>query len=227
MTPVTAPLLDSGVASVGGMVYTFSGVSTGAIVATSYKYNPATNAWTTIAPLPAAREQPSAVSDGTYIYILGGADTTGATTTTMYRYDPVANTWTPLAPSPDQHYLGPAVYSPVTNKVYNFGGFGASGVTNVTRIYDIATNSWSTGAPMLQTLSDEAAVYYNGRVYVAGGWNGRGPALDLYAYDIANRLTRVRRASDGLTVARYFYDSLDRRIRKTVTNSFTFTAAGP
>lgn len=40
-----------------------------------------------------------------------------------------------------------------------------------------------------------------------------------YDYDAANRLTRVRRLSDGVVVARYYYDALDRRIRKTVTNS--------
>ena len=75
MVPI--PVMDQAAASVNGIVYSFSGVSNGALVANSYKYDPSTNTWTAIAPLTVALEAPVAVSDGTrYIYILGG--TTGA-----------------------------------------------------------------------------------------------------------------------------------------------------
>ena len=72
--PYPITILDNAAASVGGFVYSFSGVSGGLLVPNSYKYDPTANTWTPIAPLPAAREQASAVSDGTNIYIMGGAD---------------------------------------------------------------------------------------------------------------------------------------------------------
>ena len=43
------------------------------------------------------------------------------------------------------------VYSPLNNKVYAFGGIDNISIGtayNLTRIYDIATGTWSTGAPM-------------------------------------------------------------------------------
>ena len=57
-------------ASVGGNLYSFAGVSNGLVVANSYKFDGTT--WTAIAPLPVALEWPVAVTNGTDIYIVGG-----------------------------------------------------------------------------------------------------------------------------------------------------------
>jgi N-acetylneuraminic acid mutarotase len=101
------------------------------------------------------------------------------------KYNPSTNTYTPLAPSPDQHFLGQGVYNPSNNKIYIPGGFGAAGQTNTMRIYDIASNTWTTGAPMPAAESDMATMIYNGIVYVAAGYNG-GASSALYAYNIAS-----------------------------------------
>src|SRR6266480_8034074 len=73
-------------------------------------------------------------------------------------------------------------------KIYNIGGFDAVGQpTNTTRIYDIATNTWSTSAPMPAALSEMATAYFNGKIYVAGGYDGTSvPVNTLYIYDIAS-----------------------------------------
>jgi N-acetylneuraminic acid mutarotase len=86
-----------------------------------------------------------------------------------------------LASSPDQHFLSQAVL--YNNKIYNIGGF--PGPTSTTRIYDIGTNTWTTGAPMPVALSDMATTLWNGTIYVAGGYNGSGGVSTLYAYNIA------------------------------------------
>src|ERR1700686_2204875 len=70
------------------------------------------------------------------------------------------------------------------SKIYNIGVFGASGQTNTTRIYDIGTNSWTTGAPLPDSVSDLATGYWNGNIYVAAGYNG-GATSALYIYNIA------------------------------------------
>ena len=100
------------------------------------------------------------------------------------RYDPATNTYTTLAPSPDPHFLGQGVYDPSNNKIYIPDGFGASGQSQVMRIYDIASNTWTTGATPPAALSDLATMYYNGKVYMAAGYNGAATNA-LYAYDIA------------------------------------------
>ena len=75
---IPALILDEAVTSVGGNLYVFGGVQGGAIAAASFKFDGTT--WTSIAPLPspapsgtAGLEYASAVTDGTNIYILGGA----------------------------------------------------------------------------------------------------------------------------------------------------------
>ena len=64
---------------------------------------------------------------------------------------------------------------PTTNKIYVFGGEDAvSGVnTNATRIYDIASNSWSAGTPMPDVRSFMGSGYNsaNGKIYLVSGYN--------------------------------------------------------
>ena len=56
-----------------------------------------------------------------------------------------------------------------------------------TRIYDIATNTWTTGAPIPEPtgLTDHMTAYSNGKIYVAGGYNGSAVLNTLRIYDIA------------------------------------------
>jgi Kelch motif protein len=51
-----------------------------------------------------------------------------------------------FAPMPDAVSSVSAVYYPPTNKIYIFGGSG--GISNATRIYDIASDTWTAGASM-------------------------------------------------------------------------------
>ena len=77
--------------------------------------------------------------------------------------------------------------TPSGAKIYNIAGFGLGIQTNTTRIYDIAANSWTTGAPLPEGngLSDHATAYWNGKIYVAGGYNGAATNA-LHIYDIAS-----------------------------------------
>lgn len=81
---------------------------------------------------------------------------------------------------------GSPTCTPSGGKIYNIAGFTLGGQTNTTRIYDIAANSWTTGAPLPTMLSDHATAYWNGKIYVAGGYNGSGAVNTLYIYDIAS-----------------------------------------
>jgi N-acetylneuraminic acid mutarotase len=72
-------------------------------------------------------------------------------------------------------------------KIYVFGGCrGGSSFSNEVDIYDVATNTWTTGSPM---PTPRAAFYrvgiVNDNVYVIGGWNGGGPLPNNEVYSIS------------------------------------------
>jgi N-acetylneuraminic acid mutarotase len=159
-------------------------------------------AWQYINPLPAHSVYgAAATSNGTYAYVAGGYSFDTLTDLNVFRrFDPVANAWTVLAPMPDaQATMGSAVYSPVNNKVYVFGGESAvfPGVfSNATRIYDIASDTWSAGANMPEVRHFMASGYYNGKIYLVAGYNTgnvTGAKAQVWEYDpVANTFNTTR-----------------------------------
>ena len=93
----------------------------------------------------------------------------------------------PPCGSPTPTPTGTPTCTPSNSKIYNIAGFGASGQTTTTRIYDITTNTWTTGAPIPEAtgLTDHMTAYANGKIYVAGGYNGTAVLNTLRIYDIA------------------------------------------
>jgi hypothetical protein len=114
-------------------------------------------------------------SDGTLAYEGGGYSfSVGDNINEFGKFDPVANTWTPLAPVPDLNNAeASGVYAPNVNKLFVFGGeeVNFATVVNTTRIYDIATDTWSTGAPMPDVRAFMASGYFNGKIYLVGGYS--------------------------------------------------------
>src|SRR5580704_16945033 len=108
--------------------------------------------WTVAAPVAVDHYGGFMDSDGTFAYEGGGYSfSAGGTIPQFGKFDPVANTWTPLAPVPDlTNAEASGVYAPNVNKLFVFGGDDPTSgtVVNITRIYDISTNTWSTGANM-------------------------------------------------------------------------------
>src|SRR5882757_3288230 len=170
--------LDMPVVGLGSNMYAFAGVTGGAIVATSNKFDGTT--WSAIASTPQALEFPSAVTDGTDIYIMGGAAAgTGAPQNTNYRYNVATNTYTTLAPSPTSVWSQSAVY--LAGKIYKIGGIGAAPSTAVD-IYTIATNTWTSGAAYPIASGFVSAITQGGFIYAAGGIGAAG-TTKTYRYD--------------------------------------------
>jgi N-acetylneuraminic acid mutarotase len=154
--------------------------------------------WALVASMPLDLYGAAGASDGTYSYHAGGYSfTTFNNLNSLYRYDPVANSWTTLAPMPTAAIMPSAVYYPTTNKIYVFGGEDANTGTNfnITRIYNIATNTWTTGANMPDVRSFMASGYNsaNGKIYLVSGYNTGtvdSAQPDTWEYDpVANTFT--------------------------------------
>ncbi len=92
-------------------------------------------------------------------------------------------TWTTLAPVPSPTE-GMTVGG--VGKI-NIGAYGSSGEdTNLTRLYNITTDSWSSGASGLGSARSEAAygdTTHAGFLYVIGGESGGMVQSDLQRYD--------------------------------------------
>ena len=117
---------------------------------------------------------------------------------------PKPGTWTSLAPVPHR-FIGVEGMSVavVGNRIIAALGFDA-GDTSTTRIYDIASNSWSFGAGAPGTSSEGAGVSHGGLFYSAGG-RFIGSRNDLWAYDPASDtwsiLAPMNQARTGLAIA--------------------------
>jgi N-acetylneuraminic acid mutarotase len=151
---------------------------------------PCSSAWRERTPVPYRAAAMFAVSDGIHVYIGGGASDDFHDD--LWQYDPGSDSWTPLAASPDAHGSSQAVY--FEGKIYSIGGFVSnSATTDLTRIYDIDTNTWSLkAARMPQPLGAMATALWNGVIYIAGGYlPGLGVVDTLYAYDIASDTWRT------------------------------------
>src|SRR5947199_438202 len=155
------------VASVGGNVYSFGGIVNNTAITNAYKYSPASNTWTPIAPLPEPRAWFSGTTDGTYIYLLGGEDQNFNTTATLWRYDPISNTYnTGLPPYTIPTYVHACAY--LNGKIYRIAG-RAIGTDFHVEVYDIATNTWSMAANYPVANHSLMAVALGGYIYGAGG----------------------------------------------------------
>jgi N-acetylneuraminic acid mutarotase len=106
-------------------------------------YDPATNSWRRIAPLPAPRGGASVVWDGHEILVVGGA--AGRTAARVgFAYDPATNRWRRLPPMDSGRIGAAAVWT--GSRLLLWGGTTSPGGTAVPRhgvAYDPRTNSWS------------------------------------------------------------------------------------
>ena len=156
--------------------------------------------WTAVAPFPVPDVYgAAATSNGTSAWLAGGYSFSASSDVNNFRrYDLGSNTWTTLAPMPDIISNASAVYSPINNKVYVFGGGNATSgvVSNATRIYDVAAGTWSAGTNMPDVRGFMAKGYFNGKIYLVGGYStgNISPAFaQVWEYDpIANTFNTTR-----------------------------------
>ena len=157
-------------------------------IATLEGYNPATDTWVTLAPMPTARWHLSAATVNGVIYFIGGqarstlpggcVDVVGK----VEAYDPVTKLWTTRqSMSVPRYDTGIAV---ANNKIYVFGGNDGSGVPRKTvEVYDPATNAWASLSDMPTGRFAPAVGVVNNLVYVIGGFDGTNGNTQVEAYN--------------------------------------------
>ncbi len=192
------PVHHAALAAVNGKIYVMGGFvapATKAIplgaawepVADAYEFNPATDSWKALAPLPGKRGAAIAAEVGGKIYVIGGATTMDGDKAPFFTafgpakvlgtndvYDPATNKWESRNPMsvPRNHAFGGVV----NGKIYVIGGRTGHGFilsatnTDVVEEYDPASNAWSMPKERMPTARSGGASGTDGRlIYVAGG----------------------------------------------------------
>ncbi|MCT7657441.1 serine/threonine-protein kinase [Mycobacterium deserti] len=141
--------------------------------------------WTDAADLPTPREHLAAVSDGAYVYTLGGrflsADENSAA---FERFDPAAGTWEKLPdlPTPRGSY-GAAL---VDGRIVAVGGEEPTRVLATVEMYDIATGKWRSLAPINTPVHGQVVAAVGSTLYCIGGADRPthdGPVATVEALD--------------------------------------------
>ncbi|MDX6330572.1 MAG: hypothetical protein QOI83_2955, partial [Streptomycetaceae bacterium] len=176
------PIMDNGVATINGKVYSVGGSDGLAITAKSYVYDPGTQAWNAIATMSTAREAPQAAAVNGKLYVFGGWNSNGNPVATTEIYDPTSDTWTTGASNPKPY--ASAGVSVLDGKIYLVGGCDStcSGTTDV-QVYDTASNTWSSAHAYPEPTAWLGCGAIRGQVYCAGGSAGTATSKRTYAYD--------------------------------------------
>src|SRR6188474_1375261 len=125
----------------------------------AWQYDPATDSWKSLPPVPTKRGSAVAAEVGGKIYTIGGA-------TTMEGR--VLNDSNGRLESKDPF----------------FTAFGPARVLSVNEVYDPATNKWETRQPMSVPRNHAFGAAVNGKIYVIGGRTGQAFILTATNTDV-------------------------------------------
>jgi N-acetylneuraminic acid mutarotase len=195
--PMPLPSHHLALAEYNGKIYSFGGFklpASGEIawepINNSWEYNPATDTWKALKPMPSKRGGGAAAVVNGKIYVIGGAGvhpgskdvpllmgpngTPHRSVGTVQEYDIASDTWRERSPMPTarNHF----VVAAVSGKIYAIGGRLASAFvslgsdTDVVEEYDPATDLW--GVPRARMSTPRASMVWGvhgGRIYIVGG----------------------------------------------------------
>jgi N-acetylneuraminic acid mutarotase len=147
-------------------------------------YNPATDKWRRIAPLPAPRGGGNAVWDGREILVVGGAAGRSAARV-GFAYNPATNRWRRLPPMDSGRIGAAAVWT--GSRLLLWGGTTSPGSSAVPRhgvAYDPRTNSWAPLPQAPLTGRQQPTAVWTGRSMIT--WGG-GTKTDGAVFTLGRR----------------------------------------
>ncbi len=162
---------ETGVAALGGRIYVLGGFNDSlAIVPRVEAYDPATEEWSGVAPLPIPMHHANTAVVGERLYVLG-ALITGLFTAIgdSYVYDPATNSWTQLTSMPLGTERGASGTAVIGTKIYVAGGFRRNASVADFSAYDTAKDSWEVLPGLDEPRDHLIAAAAGEKFYAVGG----------------------------------------------------------
>ncbi|MCK5115546.1 MAG: hypothetical protein KAR44_03035 [Candidatus Aegiribacteria sp.] len=176
------------VSVVDGKIYAIGG-QTGSFMegytATDYveEYDPATDTWTELSPLPTSRGWGGSAVCSDTIFVFGGYDPeVEETGMEVEKFYPATGTWSsdPLMPMYRETFS--CIY--MNGLIYIIGGWD----NDLVQAYDPAAKTWTEPAPMLTGRGASGVCSFGDCIIVAGG-RGGPEAVEAYCYDSDSWIT--------------------------------------
>lgn len=124
--------------------------------------------WTEAADLPTPREHLAAVSDGVYVYTVGGrALSADENSAAFERFDPASGNWETLPDMPTPRGSYGAAY--IDGRIVAVGGEEPTRVLATVEMYDTATRKWTTVAPINTPVHGQVVAAVGSTLYCIGG----------------------------------------------------------
>jgi len=207
------PLHHTSQAELDGKIYMFGGFAAGQAEGLGWKpsdaaslYDPVSDTWTELPPLPTPRGSPIAVALAGKLYVIGGGAMPAGKPPaplgfasphqvlgTVEVFDPASKSWSKAAdmPTPRNHIAG---IGAVAGKIHVIGGrigsvfMSAADNLDIVETYDPATNSWSAPRARMPTpRSGGGWGVYSDKIYCGAGElrddRMLGAVKSLEAYD--------------------------------------------
>ena len=162
-------------AVLNGKIYVLGGLNQSGVSTNNVEvYNPATDSWASVQPLPLATDHNNAAVAAGKLYSLNGNRT--------FLYDPIGNSWAQVATMNFPHGRTAAV-GVINDKIYVAGGMGVGMTQRELEVFDPLTNTWTNRAPMSVGRNHCAGGVINGKFYVVGGRDSAQAPTALEVYD--------------------------------------------
>jgi N-acetylneuraminic acid mutarotase len=186
-----------------GKIYVIGGLARGLEASTlNQQYDPVTDTWREMAPMPFPLSHPNAAALNNRIYVIGGFLSqvhVGAQEKAL-EYDPAADRWRVLAPlKVPRGSIGVAA---VNGRIHAIGGRTWDRVTSAAHeVYDPATNSWTDAAALPRARDHFGIAVADGRIHVFGGRINL-PTDNTNQHDIYDPATNAWTSGPPLPTAR-------------------------
>ncbi|MCE9622002.1 MAG: hypothetical protein K8R99_06650 [Actinomycetia bacterium] len=143
---------------------------------------PATGVWSTEPSTLRARSAHAVVVADGAIFALAGTDEDGDPLLDVERFD--GTNWSVATQLPGKGVNAPSVAA-VDGHIYLIGGFATTSSRPVdeVHVYEPATSTWTTAAPLPTASGGHAAVVLDGLIHVVGGGTSQSTIADHVVYD--------------------------------------------
>jgi non-specific serine/threonine protein kinase len=180
------PRAAGAAAVVGDQIVVAGGQADGRLVATTEVFDG--KRWRVGANIPTPREHTAAVSDGHFLYVVGGrALSPDKNSAALERYDPATDKWQRLPDMPTSRGgLGAAI---ARGHLLAVGGETPTDVLGEVESYNLGRRTWSTEPEMRSPRHGVAVAAIGGSLYALGGGSRPGHASAVGTAEVL-RLTR-------------------------------------